>query len=112
MPKCLEVSLFLKISINSHVLSLFQAARRAPLLYIIASRLLCPLVITIVHMDQANQVPAHGLPLGVPRTWAILSERSDVPLATLYYRAHKRQSIKQTGPRPAILRTFTNDQSV
>ena len=36
------VTLFLDISINSHVLSLFRAARRAPLLYIVASRLLCP----------------------------------------------------------------------
>ena len=46
-------------------------------------------------MDRASQVLAQSPPSGVPRTWATLSERSGVPLTTLYYRAHKRQSIKQ-----------------
>lgn len=87
-------TLFLEISINNHVLGLFRAARRAPFLDIIASRLLCPFVKTIVHMDQASQVSAHGLPPDVSRTWAFLPKRSDVLLTTLHYHAHKRQSIK------------------
>ena len=52
-------------------------------------------IITTVHMDRASQVLAQSLPPGVPRTWAALSERSGVPLTTLYYRAHRRQSIKE-----------------
>ena len=46
-------------------------------------------------MDRASQVLAQSLPPGVPRTWAALSEVSGVPLTTLYYRAHKRQSIQE-----------------
>ena len=37
-----SVVLFLETSMSSHVLSLFRAAWRAPLLYIVASRLSCP----------------------------------------------------------------------
>ena len=51
--------------------------------------------ITIVDMDRASQVLAQGLPPDVPRTWAVLSERGDVPLTTLYYRAHGRPSIEE-----------------
>ena len=50
---------------------------------------------TTVHMDRASQVLAQSLPPGVPRTWTALSERGGVPLTTLYYRAHRRQSIKE-----------------
>ena len=50
---------------------------------------------TIVHMDRASQVLAQSLPPDIPRTWAALSEWSGVPLTTLYYRAHRRQSIQE-----------------
>ena len=46
-------------------------------------------------MDRVSQVLAQGLPPDVSKTWAALSERSGVPLTTLYYRAHRRHSIKQ-----------------
>ena len=46
-------------------------------------------------MDRASKVLAQGLPPDVPKTWAALSERSGVLLTTLYYRAHRRQSMKE-----------------
>ena len=42
-------------------------------------------------MDRASQVLAQGLPVDVPRTYAALAERGDVPLSTLYYRDHGRR---------------------
>ena len=45
-------------------------------------------------MDQASQVLAQGLHPSACRTWAALLESSGVPLTTLYYRAHKRPSMK------------------
>ena len=46
-------------------------------------------------MDQASQVLAQGLPLDVPRTYAILAERGEVPLSTLHHRARGRRSKEQ-----------------
>jgi hypothetical protein len=46
-------------------------------------------------MDRASQILAQGLPPDVPRTWAALSERGDVALTTVYYRAHGRPSMKE-----------------
>jgi hypothetical protein len=54
-------------------------------------------------MDRASQVLAQGLPPDVPRTWAALSERGDVPLHTLYYRAHGRPSIDEKAQRQQYL---------
>ena len=49
----------------------------------------------IVGMDRASQVLAQGLPPDKLRTCAALSERGDVPLTTLYYRAHGRPFIRE-----------------
>ena len=46
-------------------------------------------------MDQASQALAQGLPPEATTTWAALLERSGVPLSTLYYRAHRRQLMKE-----------------
>ena len=54
-------------------------------------------------MDRASQVLAQGLPPDVPRTWAALSERGDVSLTTLYYRAHGRPSIEEKAQRQQYL---------
>lgn len=43
-------------------------------------------------MDRASKVLAARLPSDVPITWSALSESSDVPLSTLYHRAHGRPS--------------------
>jgi len=43
-------------------------------------------------MDRAGQVLAQGLPPDVPRTYAALAERGDVPFPTLHHRAHGRRS--------------------
>ena len=85
---------FLETSIDGHVSGLFWAAGCAPPLLLLAvSRILS--ITTIMHMDRASQVLAQSLPPDVPRTWAALSERSGVPLTTLYYRAHRRQSMPE-----------------
>lgn len=85
---------FLETSINGHVLRVSWAAGRAALPSSLAVSRSSSIIIN-VHMDRASQVLAQGLPPDVPRTWAALSERSDVPLTTLYYRAHKRSSMKE-----------------
>jgi hypothetical protein len=54
-------------------------------------------------MDRASQVLAQGLPPDVPRTWAALSEWGDVPLTTLYYRAHGRPSKEEKAQRQQYL---------
>ncbi|KAF2647275.1 hypothetical protein K491DRAFT_699731 [Lophiostoma macrostomum CBS 122681] len=54
-------------------------------------------------MDRASQVLAQGLPLNTPRTWAALSEKGDVPLHTLYYRARGRLSIEEKAQRQQYL---------
>ena len=54
-------------------------------------------------MDRASQVLAQGLPPDVLRTWAALSEWGDVPLTTLYYRAHGRPSKKEKAQRQQYL---------
>ena len=46
-------------------------------------------------MDRASQVLAQGLPVDVPRTYATLAERGDVPLSTLYHRDHGRRSKEE-----------------
>ena len=51
----------------------------------------------IAKMDRASQVLAQGLPPDVPETWATLSERSDVPLTTLYYREQSTTMDKPPG---------------
>lgn len=86
-----SVAHFLEPSVDDHVP---RAAGCAPLLLLLAvSRILT--VITIVPMDRASQVLAQSLPTDVPKTWAALSERGGVPLTTLYYRAHRRQSMQE-----------------
>lgn len=45
-----------------------------------------------VDMDRASQVLAQPLPPNVPRTYAVLSERSNVPISTLCHRKHGRRS--------------------
>ena len=47
-------------------------------------------------MDRASQALAQGLASDVAKTWAALSERSGVHLTTLFYCAHRRQSIQDT----------------
>lgn len=56
-------------------------------------------------MDRASQVLtlAQDLPSDVLRTWAALSERGDVPLTTLYYRAHGRPSARTKAQRQQYL---------
>ena len=54
-------------------------------------------------MDRGSQVLAQGLPPDVPRTWAALLERGDVPLYTLYYRVHGRPSIEEKAQRQQYL---------
>ena len=79
---------FLETSIDGHLLK-----RAALSLSLAFSRTLS--ITTILHIDRASQVLAQDIPLDVPRTWTALSERGDVPLTTLYYRAHGRPSMKE-----------------
>ncbi len=62
-------------------------------------------IATIADMDRASQVLVQGLPPDVSRTWAALSERGNVPLTTLYYRAHGRPSIREKAQRQQYLTT-------
>lgn len=48
-----------------------------------------------IDMDRASQVLAQGLPPDVPRTYAALSERGDVPISTLHHRDHGRRSREE-----------------
>ena len=41
-------------------------------------------------MDGASQILAQSFSPDIPRTWAALLERGDVPFTTLCYRAHGR----------------------
>ncbi len=59
----------------------------------------------IANVDRASQILAQDLPPDVSRTWAALSERGDVPLTTLYYRAHGRPSIREKAQRQQYLTT-------
>jgi hypothetical protein len=43
-------------------------------------------------MDRATQVLLQPLPPDVPRTYAVLSERGNVPISTLCHRKHGRRS--------------------
>ena len=52
-------------------------------------------IIMIANMDRASQALAQNLPPDVPRTCAVLSERGDVPLTTLYCHAHGRPSVRE-----------------
>ena len=85
---------FLETSIDGHVLGVSGAAGRAALPWSSVGSRASSMTIN-VHMDRASQVLAQGLPPDVPRTWAALSKWSGVPLTTLYYRAHKRLSMKE-----------------
>ena len=46
-------------------------------------------------MDRASQVLAQGLPPDIPRTYAALAERGDVPLSTLHHRDQGRRSREE-----------------
>jgi len=46
-------------------------------------------------MDRASQVLAQGRAPDVPRRYAALAERGDVPLSTLHHGAHGRRSKEQ-----------------
>lgn len=46
-------------------------------------------------MDRASQALARDLPADVKKTYAALSARSEVPLATLYHRDHGRRSREE-----------------
>lgn len=59
----------------------------------------------IANMDRVSQVLARGLPPDIPRTWAALSEWGNVPLTTLYYRAHGRRSVREKAQRQQYLTT-------
>jgi hypothetical protein len=89
------VAALLETSIDGHVLAIFGNRACA---FLVASH-----VLTIVNMDRASQVLAQGLPPDVPRTWAALSERGDVALSTLYYRAHGRPSKQEKARRQQYL---------
>ena len=54
-------------------------------------------------MDRASQVLAQGLPPDVPRTYAALAERGDVPLSTIHNRAHGRSSKEEKAQRQQYL---------
>lgn len=56
-------------------------------------------------MDRASQVLAQDIPPDLPRTWAALSERGNVPLTTLYYRANGRPFRKEKARRQQYLTT-------
>ena len=59
----------------------------------------------IANMDRASQVLAQGFPPDVPKTWAVLSERGDVPLTTRYYCVHGRPSAREKAQRQQYLTT-------
>jgi hypothetical protein len=46
-------------------------------------------------MDRASQALAHESPANAKKTYAAISERSDVPLTTLYHRDHGRRSREE-----------------
>ncbi|KAF2187419.1 hypothetical protein K469DRAFT_501369, partial [Zopfia rhizophila CBS 207.26] len=46
-------------------------------------------------MDRASQVLAQCLPPDIPRTYAALSERGNVPISTLHHRNHGRRSKEE-----------------
>jgi hypothetical protein len=46
-------------------------------------------------MDRASQVLAQALPAHIPRTYAALADWGDVPLTTIYHRAHGRRSKEE-----------------
>jgi hypothetical protein len=48
-----------------------------------------------VDMDRASQVLAQPLPPNMPRTYAVLSERGNVPVSTLCHRKHGRRSKEE-----------------
>lgn len=52
-------------------------------------------------MDRARQVLVQGVSPDVPRTYAALAERGDVPLTTLHHRAHGRRSQGISDPNDA-----------
>ncbi|KAF2786567.1 hypothetical protein K505DRAFT_218774, partial [Melanomma pulvis-pyrius CBS 109.77] len=62
-------------------------------------------------MDPASKVLAEASASETPRTWAALSEWSDVPLHTLYYRARGRRSREEKAQRQQYL-TVEEEQAL
>jgi hypothetical protein len=54
-------------------------------------------------MDPASQALAQGFRLDVRRTYAAISEQSNVPLSTLHHRAQGRLSKQETAQRRQYL---------
>jgi hypothetical protein len=64
-----------------------------------------------INMDPASQALAQGLCSDVRRTYAALSEQSNVPLSTLHHRARGRLSKQETAKRRQYL-TPEEEQAV
>jgi hypothetical protein len=56
-------------------------------------------------MDRASQVLAQSLPPNVPRTYAVLSDRGNVPVLTLCHRKHGRRSKEEVAESRQYLTT-------
>ena len=54
-------------------------------------------------MDKASQVLAQGLPEGVPNSFCILANHSDVPRTTLQYRTRGQRSNREKAQSPRRL---------
>jgi len=54
-------------------------------------------------MDRASQVLAQGLDQDVPRTYAALADRGQVPRSTVWHRAHGRPSKEEKAQRQQYL---------
>jgi hypothetical protein len=57
--------------------------------------LTCLFCVTTLVMDRASRVLAQALPAHLPRTYAALADWGDVPLTTIYHRAHGRRSKEE-----------------
>ena len=60
-------------------------------------------IATVVHMDRASQVLAQRLFVDEPRTYAALSEMSNVPISTLNHRDRGRRSREELAQRQQYL---------
>ena len=56
-------------------------------------------------MDQANRALAQDLPPNVPRRYAVIADRSKVPLTTMWYRDNGRPSREEKVQRQQYLNT-------
>jgi hypothetical protein len=54
-------------------------------------------------MDRASRALAQDLPSNVPRRYAVIADRSKVPLTTLWYRDHGRPSKEEKAQRQQYL---------